>query len=76
MLGFRHAQVDDKLQRNKTSTRKIKQTVYRLQRVPWIHKNIFEVREGRMSYFVVQQTLSSRKVDFMRIDQMSHLLKH
>lgn len=38
------------------------------QPIPWIGKNIFEVREGKNSYFLIQDQYASRRVDLMRID--------
>ena len=76
-LGFHHGRIKHNIANNKhRMNEQIRNTVFAAERVPWIKKNIFEIKEAKMSYFLIQQSLSSRKVDFMRLDTEWNLREH
>ena len=66
-LGFDHDRIRDRIGLNASMT-ELRNTVFSITPVPWINKNIYEVKESKMSYFVIQQSVSTRKLDYMRID--------
>ena len=68
-LGLSHRCIKHKaVNKEKPGFYDYTQTVFAAEKVPWIEKTIFIVEEAKMSYFLIQQSLSSRKVDLMRLD--------
>ena len=52
-LGFDHDRIRHRMALDAVKTR-LRDTVFSITSVPWINKNIYEVKEAKMSYFVIQ----------------------
>jgi hypothetical protein len=42
--------------------------VLSLNFVPWIGKSLFEIKEGKKSYFMIASHYGNKRIDMMRID--------
>ena len=44
-------------------------SVNSIMSIPWVGKNLYEVREAKNSFFLIQNQLGSRRIDLMKIEQ-------
>ena len=66
-MGFANDRKLEMLSKNKYHSER-SSSVRSIQTIPWISKNIFEIKESKVSYFLIQSQICSRRIDLMRAD--------